>query len=784
MSSFSPLVDLTSSSVTALEQRPRRLVLLTLLTLAMAYAFLAGLRTVSDTDTGWHLAGGRYMWQTKTISSVDVMSYTAEGKPWIYPVASQVLLFLLVQAGGFAALSLLNATACATTVAILLRAGGALTALLAMLAVPSIAHRTVPRGDLFTMVLFAAYLVLLNRHFRGEKVRLWLLPVLMFAWVNLHLGFGAGLALLMAYGGMEALDALFADQRKAALARLRQAAPWMAASFAATLLNPWGWGIFAALLRQQDLIKYYSDFFNEWKAVPPATFWLEALDWRNPESGYWWLLAVAFVAALAYLWRRQFGPAILLAGLATYSLLHIRFQPLLVIAAVALAEDAFFQKRPSAEQPESDSGVRVAGRKVIMGLAAAALVFVGVRVADLASNRYYLSSGQTSLFGTGLSWSFPERAAAFIEHERLPAQLFHDYNTGGYLNWRLGPAYKTFVDGRAIPFGPELFFLQRQLLSESPDSPQWLAEAERRGINTILLPTARFGGLGSFPLQSYCEAAAWQPVYLDPVAMVLVRKASVAPERIKQLAIRCATVNLLPDQVVVEMSKQGRAILYNAYMNAASIYYVLARDAEAFAAAEKAEAIFRDDSNLYLLKGQLHQVRGDARLAEQSYLESIRVRPNDASLYALTLLLAGEKRYDEAARQIARAIPISFVPYERLVTLGQIQVALEKPDEALRRFDEAQARSPYRQAASGAGVEFNARVAEGQARAWRLKGDLPRAIPLLEKATQLTPANARRWLLLATFYAAAGRGAEGKAASEKAESLRTGSGKAPPATKP
>ncbi len=81
-----------------------------------------------------------------------------------------------------------------------------------------------------------------------------------------------------------------------------------------------------------------------------------------------------------------------------------------------------------------------------------------VRSVDLISNRYYMRSSQLSLFGTGLSWWYPARAFDFIEREKLPGNIFNGFSLGGYLTWRLFPEYRDYIDGRAVPFGSDLFF--------------------------------------------------------------------------------------------------------------------------------------------------------------------------------------------------------------------------------------------------------------------------------------------------------------------------------------
>ncbi len=250
---------------------------------------------------------------------------------------------------------------------------------------------------------------------------------------------------------------------------------------------------------------------------------------------------------------------------------------------------------------------------------------------------------------------------------------------------------------------------------------------------------------------------------------MLVRKGALAPERLAKLAIDCGRAALDPESVE---GRNDGATAYNRYMNAASIYYVLARDREALVALASAERIFDGDPNLPLLRAQIQQASGDVRAAEGELRRSIAIRPTDAARYALALLLAGQKRYAEAEVQIAEAAKISLAAHERLVTWGQILIALERPEQALEKFREAEGSNTYRGAAAGAGVEFSARLAEGRARAWKLKGDLRRAIEFAELATRITPGNARRWLLLSQYYEAAGRRGDAQAAQDRAEELR------------
>ncbi len=100
-----------------------------LLALVLLYSLLAGLRTVTDPDTGWQLASGRYILQHHQIPSTDVLSYTARGREWIYPPLAEIVLYGLYALGGFAALSWLSSLGCAATVSCAFYAESSLAAI-------------------------------------------------------------------------------------------------------------------------------------------------------------------------------------------------------------------------------------------------------------------------------------------------------------------------------------------------------------------------------------------------------------------------------------------------------------------------------------------------------------------------------------------------------------------------------------------------------------------------------------------------------------------------------
>lgn len=756
---------------------------LSLIALALGYALLAGLRTVSDFDLGWQLATGRYLVEHHQIPRVELFSYTARGNEWIYPPFSGAIFFLLYRLGGYAALSWLGAIACTATAGFLCSAGNRATAVLAFIAVPAIAFRTIPRAELFTTVLFAAVLAIVWRNHAGKPVRLWLLPLIFFVWANLHLGFVSGLGILCAGVLFELCDLSFVARRAAAFERMKRLALWLAISIAATLANPWGWRIYQAIYRQNRVMRVHSAFITEWSAVQfNSLAWKQALDARNPASADWWLLAAGVAAILIALWKKKFGPAIVLAVGIYLSIEHIRLQALFAILVVVIGGELFsefFQSLGSKGQSRSNEETAVR-RNVPPRHTAPAVAFLSItvlallaviRFADLISNRYYLDSEQLSLFGTGPSWWYPERAASFLEREHLPRNLFHDYGQGGYLAWRVGPEYPDFVDGRYIPFGKELFTEQTKLMSALPDSSEWQAASEKWQINTVIFPVARYAGLGRFPLQDYCKSKDWKLVYLDEVSVVFIRNRPENEEWIRKFPFHCENAPIAPSAAVTGDSYRARAERFNYLMNTGSIFYLLSRDQEAAAALEQAERLFPRNSNLHLVKAQFFAATSRPDDAEREYLRVVRSSPSDAAWYGLARLYSSEKRHSDAVRCVREAAPLSLVPHERLRALGVLYVYMNQPQEALAAFERAEKKSPYRGDSQELGKTFSAQLAEGRARAYRELNDLDHAIGQQESAVRLSPENAAWWSTLADLYAAQGQAEKAQLAREKARSL-------------
>jgi tetratricopeptide (TPR) repeat protein len=688
--------------------------------LALIYALFAGLRTVGDMDLGWQMATGRWIIQHHAIPYTDVLSYTGSGHQWIYPVLSQVLFYLLYLLGGYSLLSWASAAACVGTTALLLNRK-TITNCLAVIAVPLIAARTAPRAELFSTFFFALFVNVLWNHHRTGRGRLWLLPICMFLWVNLHLGFASGLGMCGAYVAMAIEETLNADRRKAVLNRLRTASPWLMATLGATLLNPWGISNYVGMVR---LIPTRS---NHWIAelmpvrLTPHIF-EQAVAWRDPRSALWWLIVAAVIAMFFSASQRRFVPALML-GASLYLVIHMKrfdapFATIAVVIGGSILAD-FIELASRQKDPQRVvSANRLLPAAILLTGVLALVGLAGVRISDLVTNRFYLQRPfQYSTFGPGEASWYPEGATTFLKRERLPGNVFNEYNVGGFVAWSLLPEYPDYIDGRGNPFGEELFFRSLELLGGSLDSPQWQQEADSRGINTILVSLDIDLGTGLSHLDEFCQSHDWRPVYLDTRGAVFLRVRPETANLINRLQLNCASVQFAPRPAATGFSKRAEQFLY--HRNAAAILIVLGRHYEALQELKQASDIFFDSSQLHFLKGLALHYTGRTAEAEKELQESLRIEPNDQTSLALTSLYKEQGRLAKAEKVLREAVKDSDRPAGLYLELGFTELNAGTPEPALASFDEAEGNSPFG-AGEKAGEEFRARIAAGRQEARRI----------------------------------------------------------------
>src|SRR5207249_7973846 len=102
----------------------------------------------------------------------------------------------------------------------------------------------------------------------------------------------------------------------------------------------------------------------------------------------------------------------------------------------------------------------------------------------VVTNRYHRWTGELHEFGTGIvDMFFPIRASTFVAEHKLPAPLYNDLTTGGYLAYARPVPGGVYIDGRLEVYDVD-FYADYMATLDNPS--RWQAEADRRGIQTVV----------------------------------------------------------------------------------------------------------------------------------------------------------------------------------------------------------------------------------------------------------------------------------------------------------
>ena len=174
--------------------------------------FAMAVRVPLDTDTWWHLRSGEMILDDLKIPKTDTFSHTRSGEDWIdQSWASQIVLYGAYQltgggddpAGtGTVGLALFTAILATGGMAIVYRmcAGNVYSRMFVLvIGAAAAAIFWTPRPQMFSFFLSTVILYILFLYNYKNIDRLWLIPVMMVLWVNLHAGFAIGFIFLFGF---------------------------------------------------------------------------------------------------------------------------------------------------------------------------------------------------------------------------------------------------------------------------------------------------------------------------------------------------------------------------------------------------------------------------------------------------------------------------------------------------------------------------------------------------------------------------------------------------------
>lgn len=454
---------------------------------------------LSDPDTYWHLAAGRWMLEHGAVPHTDPFSHSMPGTPWTaHEWLAEVALVGLHQAGGWAALAIAAALVFAATLAyvmrfLLARMEPVHALLLTAFAAGMLTGHLLARPHIFMWPLLAVWVgTLVNAGEQGSGPP-WLLLPIMTLWANLHGSFTLGLAL----GTALALDAVLRaapGQRRAAAWRW---SAFVGLSIAAVLITPFGWhGLW-----------YPIQIMNMTVALDVIVEWLSP-NFHKPQILELWLLLILGIACSGRL-RLPWLRLLLMLGLVHLALKHQRHADVLGLVTPFLIASPLALQWRATQGKAAD--VEILDR-IFQALAAPA------RSAAIAASLVVAATVVAMTLPSGrlvpLVQSSPEAALQAARQADASGPVLNSYNFGGYLIYNQVP---VFMDGRADMYGDALLkrYLDAVTLHE-PGGLTQLLDDYRIGW-TLLEP-------GTPALALLDRMPGWKRVHADAVAVVHVRE--------------------------------------------------------------------------------------------------------------------------------------------------------------------------------------------------------------------------------------------------------------------
>lgn len=459
--------------------------------------FVMTTREISDPDFWWHLSTGRYIVDTHTIPRVDVFSFTNAGRPWItHEWLAEIFIFAIYTLGSFPLLMLVFAALITLSfVFVYARSPGKpyIAAFAMMLAALATAPTWGVRPQMLSLLLTSVFLWILDRKDRS----VWLLPLLMLLWVNLHSGYALGIVIVGVYAFDEIIQFIVSGSRFQVIALRSSRLVILVLCIVAVLFNPNG----------------ATMYIYPFETLTSPTMQAYIQEWFSPDfhliefQPFAWLLLTTLAALALSGKRTSLVQTILLLGFSYAALRSARHIPLFaIIAAPIVAEHVW-------HFIESQNWVNILNTNrqmtrvatIVNWILLTIIVLAGIaRVAIVLSNQAATERAK-----------FPAAAVDFIQAQKIEGGIYNTYAWGGYLIWRLYPQARVFIDGRADVYGDA--FIENVYLKAYRGGVGWHEPLGQYNVRVMLIePDAPLA-------MQLVRDSAWRPAYADQQAVVYVR---------------------------------------------------------------------------------------------------------------------------------------------------------------------------------------------------------------------------------------------------------------------
>lgn len=489
-------------------------VLTAVVTLALYAVWLAFPITIITADIGRHITDGRVFFEQPELRntllhtnfySVSNGSYSIVNHHW----AAGVIFYIVQVALGWEGLHVFAMALCITALASFMfvavkHSTCILSTTIATLLLPMIAYRLEVRPEFIGYALLGCIFVVLYgvRTLGWNQKYIYVLPVFIGLWVNIHASFPVGLALI----GLFMCDAFLwkIPTRKAYLTALLL-------STLATLVNPSG---------MVGALYPFSILHDPGYAVleNQSLLFAESIGIRHVAFTY--LKICTGLVLLSYavlLHQKKFkdywvyaAMALLMVLMGWLSIRHITFAGFFCIPLFSICAYMITKKTST---------------KIIQTITLLIMTIAVILQGKHLSGRWIVLGLEPGA----------NAAAEFIKEQGIQGPVFNNFDIGGYLTYYFFPDIKPYVYNR--PESHPSDFWRDTYIPALQNRAKWNVLQAKQGFNVILLFHGDRTSWAQKFLVDRIKDPEWIPVFVDRSVMVMVRQNSMNAEVITKFGI-------------------------------------------------------------------------------------------------------------------------------------------------------------------------------------------------------------------------------------------------------
>ena len=400
---------------------------------------------LQDGDTFFYLAIGRYFFEHGSFPEADIYSYVSKNWHILHEWLSYLIFYAVYLVGNYVGLILFKTAIWAGIFFTFLKyvtkfkLNLIFSYLILLLTVIACSHRFTERASLFSEVFFVLifYWFVNANNFLSKK--LYFLPLIFLAWVNMHPGYILGLFIITLFLIFDLFECFW--QRKSARRRPKIFIFSYILCFIALLINPYFingvlYPIKTVLKPSWDL---YKSFNYEWMPTFNSPF-VETFEVR--------VLCVLILVSFFLLFRNF---KIYKNKFVLYLALHVGLIILISQASRFMTTGSLGLCILSLKYLKDKNIENLQLFTLKTNFESVFLVLFGI--CQISAIVYILNFGYISTAGPrkfefGIdSEIFPVEAVNFIQNHQIQGKIFNEYEWGGYLIWKLNRADSIFIHG-------------------------------------------------------------------------------------------------------------------------------------------------------------------------------------------------------------------------------------------------------------------------------------------------------------------------------------------------